>query len=336
MMYDFYKEIPEGFLTYTTEKLYEAYQRPILIHLEGDRKEPIFISTLLHGNETTGFYALQRFLQECNGLGRSLIIFIGNTRAASQGQRHLNDQPDYNRIWASGNSKEHIMARSVFKYARDHQVVCSIDLHNNTGRNPYYSCINKLEKKFINLATLFSDKTIYFTEPHEVQSNCFANICPSLTIEAGIPGEEAGIVYVTEFLNKLVSHSCTSDFLETSYCNADFYHSVARIKIPEDVVHDYKLEATSDNALSFAEDFDLLNFTCIDPGSIFGHYHNEDSRLVVIDSYDKVVTGRFFQFRNGKVITKVPIIPSMFTKDVKIAKEDCLGYIMDRLEIPLD
>lgn len=336
MHFKLYREIPEGFLILKPEEFHQIFNKPFIIHLEGEIKEPIFFSTLLHGNETTGVFALQNFLQQANGLKRSIIIFVGNIPAAAKNQRHLNNQPDYNRIWASGNSAEHQMARSIFNYAQENKIIASIDIHNNTGRNPFYACINKLEKPFINLASLFGPKTIYFTEPHEVQSNCFSNICPSLTIECGLPGEKAGIDFVTNFIDKLINASTEDDFLTKQHGHTEFYHSIARIKIPENIYHNYQNQLSQQCTLSFTDDFDLQNFVEIPIGSKFGIYSDEDSRLVVIDSKDQVVTSRYFKFEKGMIVTKTPIIPSMFTKDIRIAKEDCLGYIMQKLDIPLN
>ena len=56
---------------------------------------------LLHGNEDTGLKAIQSLLADYRGraLPRALSLFVGNVQAAAQGQRHLEGQPDYNRVW---------------------------------------------------------------------------------------------------------------------------------------------------------------------------------------------------------------------------------------------
>jgi len=62
-MFDQYDELPPGFLETSVENLHEILPKPTLIHLKGESDRPIFICTLLHGNETTGFYALQKLLR---------------------------------------------------------------------------------------------------------------------------------------------------------------------------------------------------------------------------------------------------------------------------------
>ena len=56
--------IPEAFLTAKAEDLHQVLETPTLFHLEGANPQPLFVCTLLHGNETTGLYALQRLLKK--------------------------------------------------------------------------------------------------------------------------------------------------------------------------------------------------------------------------------------------------------------------------------
>ena len=94
-------QLPDGLLECPVESLESVLSGPTLIHLPGRRPEPLFVTVLAHGNESTGFYALQALLKKYHDqqLPRALSIFIGNVTAASQGQRFLDGQADYNRVW---------------------------------------------------------------------------------------------------------------------------------------------------------------------------------------------------------------------------------------------
>lgn len=93
--------VPDGLLSVSAESLHSILNKPTLIHLTGKHPEPLFVSVLLHGNETTGFFAIQELLKQYQDqtLPRSLSIFFGNIKAASLGLRRLDGQPDFNRIW---------------------------------------------------------------------------------------------------------------------------------------------------------------------------------------------------------------------------------------------
>ena len=83
--------LPAGLLDVKVEGLQDLLGGPTLLHLPGRHPEPLFVSVLAHGNESTGFYAVQSLLQKYRdgGLPRALSVFIGNVSAASQGLRRL-------------------------------------------------------------------------------------------------------------------------------------------------------------------------------------------------------------------------------------------------------
>ena len=146
--------------------------------MPGRRGEPLFVSILLHGNEDVGLLAIQQVLREHPGqpLPRALSLFIGNVEAARRGVRRLDHQPDYNRVWPGADEDglpEHSMMRGIVDEMRRRRVFASIDLHNNTGRNPHYSCINRLEDRQLQLASLFGRTVVVFERPHGVQSMGF-------------------------------------------------------------------------------------------------------------------------------------------------------------------
>lgn len=59
-----YSDIPAGLLEAGPEALADLLGGPSLVHLPGRREQPLFASVLLHGNETTGFLALQELLRK--------------------------------------------------------------------------------------------------------------------------------------------------------------------------------------------------------------------------------------------------------------------------------
>lgn len=138
------EDIPDGLLDCAVEDLHNILPGPTLIHLPGRREEPLFVSVLLHGNEPVGMQAIQQVLKRYTNqqLPRALSLFVGNVSAAANKQRRLDGQPDYNRIWEDGDTAEHAMAAEIVTQMREHNVFASIDVHNNTGLNPHYGCVN--------------------------------------------------------------------------------------------------------------------------------------------------------------------------------------------------
>ena len=131
--------LPSGLLTTPPTELYRLIDGPTLINLPGHREPPLFVSVLLHGNETTGYFAIQELLKKYQNMAlpRALSIFIGNVQAARHGERRLDNQVDYNRIWPHSEftpqAEESKIMQQVIDEMRKRNVFVSIDIHNNTG-----------------------------------------------------------------------------------------------------------------------------------------------------------------------------------------------------------
>ena len=224
--------IPNGLLTATPDKLHSILPEPTLIHLPGKKIRPLFISVMLHGNEPTGLLALQALLQKYQEqeLPRSVSLFLGNTLAAKLGLRRLDKQPDFNRIWPGTEfsvSAETRMAEEIVDIMHKRNVFASVDVHNNTGLNPHYACINSLQHSFQQLASLFGRLIVYFIRPVGVQSGAFAKICPAVTLECGRPGQQYGVEHAFEFLDSCLHLSELSDHPVPAH-DIDLFHTEHR------------------------------------------------------------------------------------------------------------
>ncbi len=329
------EKFPEEFFTIHPTETHRVFCGPTLIHLKGKIERPIFISTLLHGNETTGFFAIQEYFKNKTELNRSVIILIGNTRAAEQGIRKLPEQVDFNRVWSLKDRDESCpeawdIAREVIDYCKKNNIFFAVDIHNNTGRNPFYGCVNKIDKSHLHLASQFSKEIVFFTEPHEVLSMNFSDFCPATTIEVGLPGLPTGIEYTVNYLDKLMKlEKLDSDF-DTS--QIILFHSIARIKVDHDCTIDFDEDESSENNFSLLKEFDANNFITLPEGTFLG-YKKGNSDIFVIDNMGENVSGRFLEIKDSKIYTRHEIIPSMFTKLIQVLKDDCLGYIMERVKI---
>jgi hypothetical protein len=325
--------LPESLLAARVEDLHDLLGGPTLIHLPGRQSEPLFLSVLLHGNEDAGFLAVQALLRayEPKELPRALSLFIGNVSAARAGQRSLDGQPDYNRIWPGTVCPELPEARMMQRLVdsmRARRVFASIDVHNNTGINPHYACINRIENRFLNLAAQFSRTVVYFIRPLGVQSMAMSEVCPALTIECGKPGQEYGVEHARDFLDaclhlhEIPSHPVSSH-------DVDLYHTVATVKIPEQISFGFE---EGDVDLILVEGLDHLNFRELPAHTVLGRVRDGTAtRLNVSDEHGEDVYDRYFRIERETLLTNCPLMPSMFTLDEKIIRQDCLGYLMERL-----
>ncbi len=323
--------LPEKILQKKAHELFELLDEPTLIHLSGIQSEPLFISVLLHGNETTGWEALKLYLieQENKQLPRSISIFIANISAAREHKRVLDGQLDYNRVWHNHPSAEGKMMTRILHEMQKKQIFASIDIHNNTGKNPHYACINKKQHDFFQLAHLFSRTVVYFTQPDTVQSMAFSKLCPAVTIECGQPEQQHGVAHAKNYIEQIMSMgSFNHKVLKEE--DFDLYHTMAIVKVPEQFSISFDPAQPSD--INFSRDIDRLNFTEIGIGEHLAKIEpGKKIYLQAIDEQGKAVDQRYFSYDNGEIRTRIALMPSMLTTKKEIIHQDCLCYLMEKI-----
>jgi succinylglutamate desuccinylase len=327
-----YDGIPSNFFQITPLGVEKEFKGPSIFHIRGKEDRPYIISTLLHGNETTGFFALQKFLETYwdseTMLPRSLVIILGNPSAASKSKRHLDNQPDFNRIWSKGNTEWHKLAEELLKKIEELNPVGCIDIHNTSGDNPKYGCVSQKDPLTLKLASLFHSPIIYVTEPSEVFMMATSMICPSVTLECGKPGDKDALNSVVEYLTELIE--TTPDHLPEY--KGDVFKTVARMKIPEGAWIDFIGKYDPEVNFSFIPQIEKLNFNTVPKGQVLAKV-NAENLIEVLDNHDNDVSSEYFETIEGQLIFKKEAFPSMFSTSIEVVKSDVLGYLMQKIEI---
>ncbi len=329
-------DVPSGLRDAAPAALADVLGGPTLLHLSGRRTPPVFVSALLHGNEDAGLKAVQQILRKYQATEppRAMSIFVGNVEAARLGLRRLDGQADYNRVWPGGAKKgypEEAMMVQVVEEMRRRRVFASVDVHNNTGLNPHYACVNALDHRFLHLATLFSRIVVYFTEPAGVQSLAFAPLCPAVTLESGKTGSPGSDTHAAEFIDAVLH---LSEFPQhpVAHHDIDLYHTVATVKIPDDVSFSFD---GSPADVRFAPDIDRLNFRELHAGTPIARVAPEcRTPLHVPDGDERNRWLDFFSREAENLSLRRTLMPSMVTLDKRVVRQDCLCYLMERLPVP--
>ncbi|MCU0809589.1 MAG: M14 family metallopeptidase [Thiobacillaceae bacterium] len=331
-----YDSLPQGLLDLPAGRLHELLPGPSLIHLPGRRPEPLFVSVLLHGNEDTGWLAAQSVLKKFQSaeLPRAMSLFIGNVEAARAGLRRLDHQPDYNRVWPGGEATQNAdgeVMRQVVDEMHQRRVFASIDIHNNTGLNPHYACVNRLDPHFLHLATLFSRIVVYFIRPQGVQSAAFAEFCPAVTVECGKPGTPGSVEHATAYIDACL-HLSEFPAHPVAPHDIDLFHTVATVKVPDEVSFGF---GSADADIRFIPELDHFNFRELGGGELLGHLAADSrARLLVLDERGEDVGTRLFDYREGEITLRQALMPAMLTRDERVIRQDCLCYLMERIGLP--
>ena len=330
--------LPEGFLDCAARDLHRLLPGPSLFLLEGRREPALFVSVLLHGNEDTGLSAVQQLLRRYAPWGgqqplpRALALFVGNVAAARVGARRLDGQPDYNRVWPGGADQDTVeahMLRQLVDLLRARGLFASVDVHNNTGLNPHYACVNRLDDRFFHLATLFGRTVVYFTRPAGVQSMALAELCPAVTLECGQVGQRLGVDHAADYLDGCLHLAEIPDHPVAAH-DMDLFHTVAVVKVPERVPLAFE---PLPEGLQLVADLDHLNFRELPAGTQFGWVSCAGAPcLEARDEAGGDVTAAYFAVHDGRLVTRQPLMPSMLTLDTGIIRQDCLCYLMERFD----
>ena len=331
-----YDALPPGLLDLPASRLGEVLPGPALIHLPGRRTPPLFVSVLLHGNEDTGWQAAQSVLKKfaTTDLPRALSLFIGNVDAACAGLRRLDGQPDYNRVWPGSEEAhpaESAMMQQVVDAMRARGVFASIDIHNNTGLNPHYACVNRLEPNFLHLATLFSRIVVYFIRPRGVQSAAFAELCPAVTVECGKPGTPGSVEHAAGFMEACLHLSEFPEHLVAPH-DIDLFHTVATVKVPDEVSFGFD---APDADIDFVPELDHFNFRELAHGDVWGRVRQgSPARLQALDETGEDISDRLFDHHKNEITLRRRLMPAMLTRDERVIRQDCLCYLMERIPYP--
>ena len=329
--------VPDALLEVCVREIADVLPGPTLIHLDGQRRPALFVSALLHGDESVGLVAIQQLLRKHAGhpLPRALSIFIGNVVAARAGLRRLPQQPDFNRVWPGteiGACDEVTIVREVVDAMRQRGVFASIDLHNNSGLNPHYACVNQLEASFLQLATLFSRTVVHFCEPRGVQSAAFAKLCPAVALECGRAGDAEGEARASAVLDAVL-HLAELPRHAPAAADIDLFHTVAIVRVPLDVSLSFD---GSPADLVFREDLDHLNFSELAQGTAVAQVRRPSGALLFVPGADGANRWQdFFEVRDERLVLRASLMPAMLTRSVAAVRQDCLCYLMERLAPPV-
>jgi succinylglutamate desuccinylase len=303
---------------------------PSLIHVRGIRDMPLFVSVLLHGNEVSGWNGLRRLLASPEPLARSLLVFIGNVDAAARGLRMLPGQRDFNRIWRGEvTGAEGEMARTVADYVQRRPLFAAVDLHNNTGHNPHYTVLTRLDAHCHGLAFMFSRKAVYIEEPDTVLARLFDHLCPAVTLELGPVGDPACEDRALDYLQR-----CLALESVPGSGPVDLYQTRVRVHVRDGISFSFADDGLA-TPLVLTGGVEAVNFHALPAGTRFGRSSRPLTEVLsVLDITHRDVTDEYLVRRDGEIELRRPVIPAMYTTDPLVVRQDCLCYFMEPMELP--
>lgn len=179
------------------------------------------------------------------------------------------------------------------------------------------------------LAALFSRILIHYDNPATTQSIAFSKFCPAATIECGQPGNQAGIARATDFVFDVL-HAQELPRTQPHGGDVDIYRTVGRVEVDPNA--SFAFGAAGDADIVFPAELDHLNFTDLDAGASIARISSPNAGLRVFDDENRDVSDVFLRREASVVRLKRPATPAMLSTNAKIVRQDCLGYLMERVD----
>ena len=304
-------------LTLEATELHHVLEGPTVFDLTKDEIQPFFISTLLHGNETSGWDAARRFVTERPDA--SLLLLIGNVGAAAANVRHMPEEDDFNRVW-----RQEIWKKRIDELLASANPWCGIDIHNNSGPNPHYSVVTNLNTQTLALAKIFSDKLIYTEHTYDILSHAVSEHCPAVTIEIGTVNDPVSERRTFDFMTQLADLHAIP---ETGNPELEAYETLAIVRVETD--DDSSLE----NFPDFNDSLPNKSFSLLKEGERFVNRLPEGWRLNVKTAKDCDETDHYFDIRQQQAFLKRDVVLSMFTPNPRLAMQDCVCYFLSQVNL---
>ena len=326
--------IPKHIDECVPENIFDFFSGPTLIEIDQGQEEWLFVSVLLHGNELVGLDVLKKIQKEISSqkkLSKNLAIFVGNIAACQKRKRKLSHQPDFNRIW-SPEQRDLIpqFGQELLSWVSQKKLFAAIDVHNTTGKNPFYGCVTNISFRSLFLASLFSKTGVYFETPRNVLIRVLSDYCPSVVIECGLPNNPLGGERAFSFVWKVLNMENLNP-PEQEKIHLNLYHTVGRIVLKENKTFGFGLSKAD---ISFDINVEDYNFVLMEKGTCFAKLSTTDIPLQVIDENFNDITDHFLEKMNGQVCIKRNTVPALITKDRNVIVSDCFGYFMEPLKLP--
>jgi hypothetical protein len=303
-----------------------------VIDIQGvDSTRTRVLTTLIHGNEPSGFIACHAWLKSGLTPATNVRILICNPEAASTKpvftHRYIDLDKDLNRYFGPRHQEKNaleVRANQIKNLIAEVKPEAVVDLHNTSGSGPAFGVSTIDSHGALALVSLFASKVI-LTELKvgalmEVDFNA-----PIVTIECGGAKDSAA--------HQVAYHGIEQFFAlpSLSLQNAPkikVYGQPIRVELKNNASVGFANLKLPTASLTLRLDIELLNYKHAQQGEFLGWY--DETKPIPISALDQLNqdhTLDLFRFEKGNLLAKQDLQVFMATTLPDIATNDCLFYV---------
>ena len=286
------------------------------------------MTTLIHGNEPSGFIALHRWLKNKTTPAVNIRIIVCNIEAAQIlpefSHRYLQAGQDLNRFFASEEETAINARAQLIKYAvTTVNPEAVIDLHNTSGVSPAFGVAIDNNDQTLDLISLFTNKVILTgLRVGAIMEQNFA--APIVTIECGGAGQIQSHQLAYAGLSKFFSET---NIFDRHASQVDIHQHPCRVELAQGISVAFGHHHLPTADVTLRADAEQLNNQVTPQGEFIGWYEGEGELPFIAKNeqgVEKVTT--LFSLHNSCIFTKQSLQLFMATTDPDIATNDCLFY----------
>lgn len=331
--------------------------RPFVVRFpsRSNQLQPQLITTLLHGNETSGIEALRRLIANPPTPLYDTYILVASVHAASTEptffHRMLPNMPDLNRCFhpqkleqisatltsdfdniatpADGYdqySEPELLAFRIWRFINQLKPRWLIDMHNTSGASPAFTVVRHLSDEHAILCQQFSP----FIIRSSINMGALFELptpFPCITVECGGTGDELANQTAFTGIHRLMM-APLSDLQEDSEPAIILTDPIRlEIKASSSITLTYGNQAKNGADITLLEDIDRFNFASWEPGQSLGWATESGfSALTAVDEKGRERIDEILELKHSSLQCKTRLHLFMITNRVDIALSDCLLY----------
>ncbi len=339
-MSDAFRYFPEGLPDEildipTTLGVLEALGRPTLVRVPGTGQQRArAVATLLHGDESTGAEAMLTILRRRHTYPFDLYVVFGNVQAALAddgfAHRFLDDQEDFNRIWGLGDptTRQRMAADGILDLLLAADLESVVDVHNNSGDNPFYAIITNERPDTLHLATRFTTTLLHWDLGADTFMEALDDHCAALAVECGLPGRPESSAFAIDGLRRYLGEVPLPT--DHSRVDVDLLRGLRKVTVRPEVRFRFGGELDDDIDFLVHAQADRMNFVEMEKGTVIGQVVPGASLPVAVTASDGTdVTHDHLTVVDGDVVLLNRATPVMMTRTVAAARKDCLFYLSE-------
>jgi hypothetical protein len=317
--------------------------KPALVRIPAAGTAPTpsarLIACLMHGNEPSGYRAILEVLRRGERFPFDLWVLIGNVRAATQdgwyAHRYLDDQEDFNRVWDVGPTTTRMRrcAAEILAELRSANLEAAIDLHNNSGQNPYYAILPAPSPEGLRLAGLCADTMLQWRLRAFTLMEALTDLCPTVAIECGLPHLPEGTAFASGVIHRFLAAVGFAGSAGDDIRPRRIVEMQHRVTVRPEVTFAFGGVVDEETDLVIVPGLDGYNFEVLPAAHTIGHIDvGAAMPLCATDMAGLDVTDAYFRTTpDGRVITTEDVTPVMMTTTVVQTRRDCLFYTSRRI-----